>query len=491
MPSGDGRFFCGTLAHNLMLVLLLSLTLLFQDIPAKPAESGTIIGTLKTELGTPAVGVRVAAMAVPESAAVISSLSALASIGETDAQGHFHLENIPQGRYYVTAGRVDYPTYFPGTQDITAGRIVAVKPGDSIPGIDFVMSSIAVRPLGNSFGSTSIPLIAIGINVSVEDGGLVPVFSTAGFTTLRFIRTLDGQTTSMPINSSSVSVAVATGPAPEFRVSVENLPNGYALKSILYKATDITNGTLRLSPVATPPTGTNGSTTFSTIVSMINSTVPGAVFVNMAAPLPTETVSITLTASPSTRNGVGVRVTGKAKNSEIRSVYISGTPGIFYSDGSFEFRGVLPGRHTISTPDNPSSSQPLATTIIIGNQDLAGIELHDTPVLPLNVVTPKPPEPSGSRAPGFVVLPAAIQGRVVDEMTREPIVAGMVFLTGHYGSSIQLDKDGRFEFPKLSPGSYQMEIHPFGHLDIRKTIVVGEEDLHLNLATPMGEGLIQ
>ncbi|HLQ78097.1 MAG TPA: carboxypeptidase-like regulatory domain-containing protein, partial [Terriglobia bacterium] len=279
----------------LMLALLFSLSLLIQGIPAKPAESGTITGMLKTELGAPAVGVRVAAMAVPESATVINSLSALSSIDETDAQGHFHLENIPQGRYYVTAGRVDYPTYFPGTQDITAGRIIAIKAGDIIPGIDFVMSSIAVRPLGNSFGLfgvgfNSTPSLGIGINVSVEGGGPLPVFSPAGFSTIQLLRTTDNQATTMPLTASSISVAVPTGVAPEYRVKVENLPGGYTLKSIVYNATDITNGTLKLSSVATPPTGV--------ILSTLNVPLPNGVFAGNTAQLLPATLVITLASPP-------------------------------------------------------------------------------------------------------------------------------------------------------------------------------------------------
>ncbi len=161
-----------------MIALLLILTWISQGIPAPPSQTGTVTGTLKTDAGTPAVGVRVGAMVRPESAADLSSASALSSIAETDAAGHFRLENVPQGRYYITAGRVDYPTFYPGTQDINAGRVVLVKPGDVITGIDFAMNSIAVRP-PDSLISESAPrrFSYIPVSIKVEGGGPAPVFS--------------------------------------------------------------------------------------------------------------------------------------------------------------------------------------------------------------------------------------------------------------------------------------------------------------------------
>jgi hypothetical protein len=179
----------------------------------------------------------------------------------------------------------------------------------------------------------------------------------------------------------------------------------------------------------------------------------------------------------------GVRVTGSAPNSEVRSVYLSGVPGIFFADGSFEFRGVQPGRYTVSTPDNPSSSRPLAAAVVVGNQDVTGVELTATPLLPLNIKTPVPPEPAGNHTPGTTIPLSAVRGLVLDEMTHEPITEGTAYLTGHYGGSRSLVPDGRFEFTRLLPGSYELEVQAFGRSTIRKTIVVGEDDVNFELST--------
>ena len=92
--------------------ILLFLILALQGIPVQ--QGATVTGILRDSRGTPVGGVRVAAVArgdVIENAAGES----MAGITETDTQGRFTLENIPPGRYYIAAGRVDFPTYYPGT----------------------------------------------------------------------------------------------------------------------------------------------------------------------------------------------------------------------------------------------------------------------------------------------------------------------------------------------------------------------------------------
>jgi hypothetical protein len=71
-----------------------------------------------------------------------TSLSALA---QTDEQGRYRLEGIPVGRYYIAAGRVDLPTFYPGTSDLTKARVFSVTPGGAVSGIDFVMLDTSVR----------------------------------------------------------------------------------------------------------------------------------------------------------------------------------------------------------------------------------------------------------------------------------------------------------------------------------------------------------
>src|SRR5262245_1897638 len=110
------------------------LLLLLQGIPALPNQTGTVSGVLRAADGKPAAGVRVSAMARPDNPQDALGASSMAGISETDEAGRFQLENIPPGRYYIVAGRLDLPTYFPGTLDMAAATIVRITPGANLPG---------------------------------------------------------------------------------------------------------------------------------------------------------------------------------------------------------------------------------------------------------------------------------------------------------------------------------------------------------------------
>src|SRR5215471_19690446 len=88
--------------------------LVMQGMPVLAGQSGSISGTLKNAAGMPAAHVRVAAMVRPDSAQDSNSVSSFASLTETDDLGRYRLENVPPGHYYIVAGRVDLPTFFPG-----------------------------------------------------------------------------------------------------------------------------------------------------------------------------------------------------------------------------------------------------------------------------------------------------------------------------------------------------------------------------------------
>ena len=76
------------------------------------------------------------------------------------------------------------------------------------------------------------------VKVSVDDVGKLPVFAGGRFTMLAFRRT-DGVETAMPLNGSSVDLPLLTfqGSA-EYRVSVENLADGYVVRSVDSKSRD-------------------------------------------------------------------------------------------------------------------------------------------------------------------------------------------------------------------------------------------------------------
>jgi hypothetical protein len=439
--------------------LLLNLILLVQGLPALPGQSGTVMGNLRTATGAPAVGVRVSAMAKPDNPADLSSASSLTSLAETDETGQFRIENIPPGSYYIVAGRVDMPTYFPGTNDVRGGRLVAVAAGETVFGIDFAIAESSFRLVGNS--SNSGP--AVTVRFKVEDNGKLPVSSGGGFTTIRLTRPADGVNTDVQLNqSTTVTQTTSAG----FRVSVENLPADYEVKSMTYGSVDLTKDPLRVGVVggtasfSTAAVSGPPGTTVIRIISFgpsTNSTFTLSTMLGASAASPTE-IMVTLAKKQPTSGNSGVRVTGRARAGEIREIYLSGVHGTLFEDGTFEFHGVPPGRHSVATVDTPGRA--LGASIIVGTADLNGVDLDDVPVLPSDVRMPKSPGSAGLHPAGSVLSPASFRGRVVDETSGEPLVGALVIISG---SRYLLDEDGRVEITRLLPGHYDVEIQARAH----------------------------
>jgi len=214
-----------------MLPALLISTLLLAQIPLRPAEGGTITGVIKDSAGKPVAGVRVAAVTLPDAikegnaAAATATPAAMSSIAETDAQGRYTLESIPQGRYYIAAGRVDQPTYYPGTRDMPGATIVSVMPGTTVPGIDFILNA-ASAGRASEFGIItirSVPTLTVPLEVRAQNGGRVPVFAAGKFPELR----LTGSPASTSVSLVSASVDVY-GSSATIKLASRIYPTGTA-----------------------------------------------------------------------------------------------------------------------------------------------------------------------------------------------------------------------------------------------------------------------
>jgi hypothetical protein len=115
---------------------------------AQRAENGVVTGQLRAPNGTAAVGVRVAALAVPDDGNA-QGAGAMVSLAETDSAGQYRLENIPPGRYYIQAGFIAAPSYYPGVSTTAGATNIMIAAGETRAGIDFTMSrSAGVRVSG-------------------------------------------------------------------------------------------------------------------------------------------------------------------------------------------------------------------------------------------------------------------------------------------------------------------------------------------------------
>ena len=449
-----------------MIGFLLTL-LMAQGIPALPSQSGTVSGVVRTSAGIPAAGVRVSAMVPPEVGTEAALSGSFAALAQTDEQGRYRLEGIPQGRYYIVAGRVDLPTFYPGTADVSNARIFAITPGGAVSGIDFVMMDNSVRAASSSgvfFGITSLTQvqITIPIRVRMEPGAKLPVFAAGSFTMVRFTDTFTGVQTSQTIKDSFV---FSVSPSNEFRVDVVNLPVGYVVNSIMYGTTDVTSSSLKI-PAALLPRPTIVTANGITQVTVASAPPAGQ-------PAPELTISLAKVPVPS---GPGVRVAGRAKDTDARAIYLSGRPGTFFSDGTFEFLGVPPGRHSIAAfGSSPVSS--LGASIVVGDRDVDGVEIETIAVLPNDAKQPRPPDASGTHAPGSVLPLAAFRGRIVEEASGVPIEEGTIRLMGRDSITVPIGVGGKFEFSGLLPGTYELEVRIFGHSNVLQPIIIGDEDI--------------
>ena len=490
-----------------MITILVALALLTQAPTVLTSDNGAITGVLKTTSGTPAVGVRVTAMAVPASLQEAATSFSMISLSETDIDGRYHLENIPPGRYYITAGSVDNPTYFPGTANLAGGTIVSVTAKAKLSGIDFVMqdSTFRVDSILNAR-----PVLSVPVQVVVENGARQPVSAYGQFVTLGMTRTADGIRSDVRLDSSYVSAQIPSPVAgAEYRITIDGLPDGYVLKSMTYGSTDLMTNPLKVDstnfrPLTTGnPTVANGlSFSFVTAGGVTIASVGGATYTgtvrlgattNAATPnLPTpagvptmfsgalSTLTVTLaTVPPSTPPAPGLRITGKMPfQGGGWSVYRGDVPGIFYGDGSFELRGVPPGRHIVVLQGIGATPQYYASLVTVGERDLDGVTLENAGVLPTNLIAlPSTGPGTGAGSQSSFRSLAGLVGHAVEEDGVKPVSKGIVTILGQTMSTISIGSDGQFIIPHMLPGSYDLRIEAFEHFTLYETVVIIDEDV--------------
>src|SRR5262245_577017 len=149
-----------------------------QAVPPTPALTGSVTGIVRTTLGAPAANVRVTAL---REEATDNALRAMASLTQTDSSGRYRLDNVPPGRYYIAAGRVDLPTYYPGTLDVTRGTTISITSAGVVSDIDFIVQDTSAAPAPavgvglRGRGTGQGPAAGTGVRGGPAAGANVPV----------------------------------------------------------------------------------------------------------------------------------------------------------------------------------------------------------------------------------------------------------------------------------------------------------------------------
>jgi hypothetical protein len=235
--------------------LLLS-ALLVQTVPPR-IEGGVVAGTLRQPDGRPAAGVRVAAMAADGTDA--GNASTLVVLTQTDAAGHYRLEDIPPGRYYIVAGRVNTPTFYPGAQNVGSGKVITVTAGATSDGIDFQATAESLSPAA-PFGRGGrgnlqalqrlqdsliqarlrLPMPGVPVNIRVvlhEDSRNSGVPARL---TLEVRRS--GSVVISAVQAAGDGRSIVNLQPGESKISVIGLPQGYSVRSMTSGNTDLLAG---------------------------------------------------------------------------------------------------------------------------------------------------------------------------------------------------------------------------------------------------------
>jgi tetratricopeptide (TPR) repeat protein len=125
-----------------MIALLLAVSIFMQRPGALQPGSGIVTGTIKVEGGASAAGVRVGAVDVDDPTA-----SSFLSVTETDAAGNYRLTNVPAGRYYIVAGRLNSLRYYPDGASPAQANEIQVEAARVRTGVNFTVAAGSARPV--------------------------------------------------------------------------------------------------------------------------------------------------------------------------------------------------------------------------------------------------------------------------------------------------------------------------------------------------------
>jgi hypothetical protein len=189
------------------------------------------------------------------------------------------------------------------------------------------------------------------------------VFAGGEFVTLALVRTADSNRASVHLTGSAIRADI---PSPvtgaEYRLTVENLPAGYSVKSMMFGSTDLRTDTLKLnnsnfSQLQNLPTHLLRELSLSGTAALRSthrhfgpipsvSTAGGSVY-QRHRKLPGRDHARGTAGFAAA--GAGARISGKMPfQSGEWAIYSDNDPGILFADGSFEIWGVTPGRHILT-----------------------------------------------------------------------------------------------------------------------------------------------
>lgn len=394
------------MTHTLLLMLFLQ---------AGQQAPGMITGVVRSSTGVPTAGVRVYAMAVKETADANGAPPAIESQVQTDASGRYQLE-IQPGRYYIASGSVAAPTFYPGTTDVNAARIITVVSGMRVEAIDFGSFVPAQRFPTFTIGLIpSLPPSSTGIlsgTVRYSDGT-----PASGITVSAFPQTGTGVGTYLvgpnpglipalppgaPIAQGAAlqaltvltytSTRVITAPDGTFTISSVP-PNTYYIVAgfedapvFFPNAADISSAR---TTTTTPQTNLTG-VDFTLPLNPGGVRLSGRVLAGGGRPAIGASISLRRGSAAPTGIPAGVLPTRSPTTVDVKA------------DGSFEIANVIPGTYTVDAQLSGMKTQ--TSTLVVGSQPVRNVDFS----FPIAVLAGRLMMEDGSPVPNVLAFGEAL-----------------------------------------------------------------------------------
>jgi hypothetical protein len=371
-------------------------------------------------------------MVAPAPGTAVTEPATLERLTTTDADGRFRLETVRPGRYFITAGFVDTPTYFPGVLRPADARAVVVTAGSILPGIDFALAQSA------------------GVNVTGRVKG-IPDNMPAGYIHVAL----------SPVGITRIEQRLDVVVAPDGTFQFQRV--GPGTYGVLTNPTIIGPSAINRIEVKDVDVGP--------IELAIGPMIVGQVTVDDGSPLPTSltyaTAGYPIVSTPSLVSLVAVRP------NPISPLSFGGT---VRADGAFVVANYQPGEYRI-TARLPFGYDIKSLTF--GDVDLLKTTLKIPNVASatgsVRMVLTKNPQPGtsvGVKVSGHVTSepPPATAWILMQPSSPGPVSAGAI------GETL-VRPDGTFEFQRVPPGVYAAQIIPRQATAPQIAIVVEDVDV--------------
>jgi hypothetical protein len=249
------------------MVLSFLLSLLLIQGATRATETGVVAGALRYPDGRPAVGVRVAAMVAPEAGLNSREASTLVALGQTDDSGRYRLEGVPPGKYFIVAGQVSAPTYYPGARDLAGATAVEIRANATVAQIDFEISEQTALPPrrsplpgGFSFSLPNLsnmlplapPTVPISGRIVIKDAPPATPMPPQIIVDALAPASRPNITSNTPVRVPVAADGTFTVPlqSGDWRIQVRGLPEGYSVVSITSGSVDVQRQSFSAQPSA-------------------------------------------------------------------------------------------------------------------------------------------------------------------------------------------------------------------------------------------------